>query len=409
LKTGFFEMKTKLPSATTPFLKSTSGRLSIALAQAIFALVCLHLFPSFALLFLSAAFMILFLSFAFRRLQSISVSLAATLVSLSVVEAVAPLILTDNSMLTSVETNTGHQKGYFRKHDVIGSVAKEGVHTAAKRSISNNEIIYSVKYSIGNDGFRATPGINKEGASTEQETSRRINFFGCSWMFGEGLNDNETLPYFFLKSLNSASVKNFGFHGHGVNNALAIMQSNLDTSGSVNLLLTVPWHATRSACKDAWTNGFPRYVLDGEEVRKDGICGDVSALKLVITSLLSHSNIYRIIALRSSSAVDKDFELYLRLIDEMFKKSREKNQKFVVAFVRASKDYFSHSHYSNETIFSALSRSSDAIIDVTLAETAEEIDPSFFIHALDQHPSSKANVERAKLIFDLFKMKHLLP
>ncbi len=315
--------------------------------------------------------------------------------------------LTNNLALTKYDPNSDLFNGYFQRNDDIGWFAKEGIYTAGKLSASGHEVIYNVKYRIGQDGFRLTPSISKEKAAAYPDDLLRINFFGCSFMFGEGLNDDETIPFFVGKHLDSTHVKNFGFHGYGIHNALAIMQSNFNTNGSINVLLTAPWHATRSACKERSTFGSPKYVFDGDKVTKNGICGDAS--NSLMSEILSRSNIYKIIAPIRSTAVNKDFELYLRLVEEMFEKSRSNNQTFLVAFIKVEKDYFARSDYTNEMIFSALSKTSDAIIDVTLANTAEDIDPSLYIHSLDRHPSAKANAERANAIIELLKLKNIIP
>ena len=45
-------------------------------------------------------------------------------------------------------------------------------------------------------------------------------FFGDSMCFGEGLNDNETIPYYFEKSNIDYRSINYGFMGHGPSHML---------------------------------------------------------------------------------------------------------------------------------------------------------------------------------------------
>jgi hypothetical protein len=117
---------------------------------------------------------------------------------------------------------------YFKETD-IGYVANPDLHSARKLS-KQGDIIYDVHYSIDNDGFRLTK-------LTNNEQPHRINFFGCSMTFGEGMNDEETLPYFVQKNLQEVKVKNFGWHGYGAHQALAILQSSRDTRGDINFSL----------------------------------------------------------------------------------------------------------------------------------------------------------------------------
>jgi len=76
-----------------------------------------------------------------------------------------------------------------------------------------------VKYTVSIRGFRAMLEIDSENAYV---------FLGCSFIFGVGVNDNETLPYYFLEELErSNAVYNFGIVGKGVNAALSIINSNI--------------------------------------------------------------------------------------------------------------------------------------------------------------------------------------
>ena len=74
--------------------------------------------------------------------------------------------------------------------------------------LKNNDTVYSVIYSI-KDKIRITPSSNNK-------VNNQILFLGCSQTFGEGLNDNETLPHYFgLETNNFYQIKNYGFHGYG--------------------------------------------------------------------------------------------------------------------------------------------------------------------------------------------------
>ena len=172
------------------------------------------------------------------------------------------------------DPSSGYRRGYGRQTD-IGSQANPGIHTSRKLT-SDGEVIYDVIYSIGEDGFRVTPqSISR---------SRYVNFFGCSFTFGEGLNDNQTLPFYFAQKSDSYSSKNFGFHGYGPHQAVAILESDRRIRGDINFLLTSPWHSLRSACKPEYTAGSPRYALVAEQISYAGKCReqDLSLLRKII-------------------------------------------------------------------------------------------------------------------------------
>ena len=53
-------------------------------------------------------------------------------------------------------------------------------------------------------------------------------FLGCSFTFGDGLNDDETLPYFFSKVYNfKQNIINYGISGKSFNSALSILKTDL--------------------------------------------------------------------------------------------------------------------------------------------------------------------------------------
>ena len=62
--------------------------------------------------------------------------------------------------------------------------------------IVGSDRIYDVTYTIDSHGLRKTPGITASAAARSA-----FLFFGGSFTFGEGLNDDETLPYQFAKEL----------------------------------------------------------------------------------------------------------------------------------------------------------------------------------------------------------------
>lgn len=270
---------------------------------------------------------------------------------------------------------------FFVESD-IGVQAKSGTHSAISKTIEG-ETIYSVKYTIGNDGFRIT--------QTDINNPERINFFGCSVTFGAGLEDNETFPY-YVAQLGKYKVKNFGISGYGPHQALAILTSKRDTTGKLNFFLTAPWHAERSACIPSYSVGSPHYTLENGKLIRDGVCGGNTGF---VSKILAKSKIYNLVS-KSFSNQDYQIDLYLALIKEMNRLSNDQGQQFLVGFFKADRDWFTGS-YSNELILERLKSNGIQIIDLTLAETNEKVKREYHIHELDKHPSAQANEERAKL------------
>ena len=54
--------------------------------------------------------------------------------------------------------------------------------------------------------------------------SEFVIFTGCSFVFGEGVNDNQTLPYLYGKQNPAVRCYNYGFPGYGTQQMLAVLQ-----------------------------------------------------------------------------------------------------------------------------------------------------------------------------------------
>ena len=256
-------------------------------------------------------------------------------------------------------------------------------------------MIYDVWYTIGDDGFRVTPAL--------PESGDKVVFYGDSFTFGEGLKDDETMPYEFAR-LTGRPVKNYAFHGYGVQQALSILKSDRDTSGAVNFLTTAPWHAQRSACKIAFSAGSRKY-----EIAADGSVIDTGRCWMMtefgpIGKIITLSKLYRLyLATRPMEVVDADYDRYIALIGEMARISRERGQKFIVGFIRADEDLFKGTHYSNEKILDKLHALGIEVVDLTLAARNEDLERKYYIDELDKHPSPQANRARAGILKELFE------
>jgi len=349
-------------------------------------------FRNVGLVLVATGMLISAIMFHFQRITSFAISAVALCFSLAAAEFVAPLFFKNEKHVTEYVFATK----YWGMSDLGGN---PGIHRIKKQTVSG-ETIYDVKYSIGENGFRITQTGNNE--------YRRINFFGDSFTFGEGLNDNETLPYFINQTMRNISVRNFGFSASGVHQALAILESERDTKGAINFLLTSPYHAVRSSCKPTWTAGAPKYEIqsDGVAVRV-GNCPQWSDEIGVFRKVLNHSTLYSLAQeIWRDSTTDADFELYFAIVKRIGEISRDRHQTFIIGFIKAEEGFFKGSTYANQKCFAKLREISDEIIDLTLSDKTENLDARYFIHTLDKHPSALANIDRATMLVDTFN-RHL--
>lgn len=347
-------------------------------------------YENIGLFFIAVAMLFIATSLTITLVRSISVVFASIAISLAVAEFIGGYFVNDD-IKAEYNVNSPTAIGYWRKTDV-GSLANPGVHTSRKIA-PDGKAIYDVVYTIGEDGFRKSHSV--------VSPKKRINFFGCSFMFGEGLNDDETLPFFVGKRMPNTYIKNYGFHGFGPHQTLAILQSPRDTTGDINFYLTAPIHIARSACKPSWTAGSPKFVMVGDDAVRAGNCyGDEHPT--AVGKFLKYSNIYNLTTqVMTGSISDKDIELYLAIVKEISDISKSRNQKLIIGYIKSDKKIFKGTHYSNEKLYEALASMADSIVDLGLTKKNDSLAEKYFIHPLDKHPSSLANQKRAEMLSDV--------
>lgn len=295
---------------------------------------------------------------------------------------------------------------YFQQPLEFGTGAYPGVYRAHKVSPKGMDI-FDVRYHIGSDGFRMlekTSGL------------KRINFFGGSFTFGEALQSSDTLPSHFQSLSQDYNAKNFGFHGYGVHEALAILESNHDTKGDVNFLLTAPWHAERMRCiVGSSSSSKPVYKVKNNKLMRSGNClseiNSGNGLKKYVHELTYFWKGSKIIALynrikkrKAESIRDNEIDLYIKVIEKISFLSKNRGQKFVVGYIKSKKDYLEGTNFSNSIIMNKIRETGAYVIDMTLSIDAESLPSKYVVHSeYEGHPSAIANYERASLLDNFLK------
>lgn len=336
---------------------------------------------SFAALVLALACGLVALALWIRPLRSAVTLLVSLLLALALAEFALGWLQGRNAEAVAVEFNQGTERaGQYWNTSALGVSPKPGVHHVRKAT-AGGELIYDVRYTIGDDGFRITPGADA------QRAGGRVNFLGCSGTFGDGLNDDETLGAQIQSRLLQADVHNLAMSGYGMHQALALLEQNGRVPGKVNVVLTAPWHSERAACVPSFATGSPRYVLqvDGT-VARDGVCGGPIQ---PLARVLSWSRIYgllKVIAARKNQ--DAQIDLYLALIKRMVALSHDRGQVMLVGFWPARDEWFAGS-YNNAKVLAALRAMNVPVFDLNRGQKVEQIDPALLLHRLDDHPNAR--------------------
>jgi hypothetical protein len=135
---------------------------------------------------------------------------------------------------------------------------KDKIYTSIKTS--GDKVIYDVSYHIDKNGFRITPQIKPNQECTW--------FVGDSFTFGEGVNDNQSLPWLWAEHKHVNTV-NFGIHGYGPHQVLRVLELSETQKYTEQycrpntiFLQLLPEHILRASGVSNWDKNGPWYDLD---------------------------------------------------------------------------------------------------------------------------------------------------
>lgn len=122
-------------------------------------------------------------------------------------------------------------EGFSLMDSLIGYKFKPNVHSQRSISIYKNDTIYDVLYSSDSFGRRIhevalNENIDEQDTITQKEHTL---FFGCSFVFGEGLKFTSTIPYLFEENNKEYKSYNYGFQGYGPHQMCLFYDNGINT------------------------------------------------------------------------------------------------------------------------------------------------------------------------------------
>lgn len=133
---------------------------------------------------------------------------------------------------------------YWQSDPVVGKRLIPDM-AATQTKTRQGEPVFSAMYTMDHFGRRATP--RPPGAPAPD---RFALFFGCSFTFGTGVTDEQTIPAQFAADAPRFHAYNYGNQGFGPNNCLAQLETihlktEVEESQGVGLFIFIPDHVRR--------------------------------------------------------------------------------------------------------------------------------------------------------------------
>ncbi|WP_428659649.1 hypothetical protein [Runella sp.] len=184
--------------------------------------------------------------------------------------------------------------------------------------------------------------------STTAKRDKYALFFGCSFTYGDAVNDNETMPYYFQKDNVGYQAYNYGFFGYSPRHMLARLQhqdltKQIAQKQGFAVYTYIEDHVNRAIPSAGWIGMYDGYFPDVVEstMQTDGVYRFVHPLKYRFGMMVFKSKVRQHFAMDFPFAYrPKDYELTANLIkksQEEYKKQFKNDRFYVVIYPDAVK------------------------------------------------------------------------
>jgi hypothetical protein len=351
---------------------------------------------------------------AFLRLITYVVLLADLVLLIGILSKKKKIILTNILvvclLLLLVETTLFFVRGmpaaekkdfpvmdFYEKHIVskIGNVMYPDT-TLDGLKIENGDTLYNVKYTIGSNNHRVTPGYH-------DSLSKYALFFGCSIAFGEGLEDDQTFPYYVQRFSKSFHAYNRAQSGTATNYMLAQLQE-LDLRKEVKekngkAFYIFFWdHIHRSlGTMDRhvkWMHLSPNFERQDGKIIRNKLFKTGRPIRSWFYENVYETNIVKYFELDFPLRINHDHIDFVADLILESKKAYQKqfgNDDFTVVFYPS---YIQYSKQDKNYFCTALAKRNITLIDLTKSLNYGSANTI----GIDPHPNARTNAYLAKIL-----------
>jgi hypothetical protein len=319
------------------------------------------------------------------QFQNFALAAATILAVLAICEITATLCEPHRAQtIANLEKSTGK---LVDRRPIVGW-GPSGPGRYRVRQTINGRVIYNAVYTIDADLLRKV---------ASGSAGKGVAFFGDSFVFGEGIQDSDTLPQQFADLEGRAPpVYNLGYSAYSPAQALAELQAGLYDRQLRNSRLIVefvaPWQANRVSCKASFVEGGPRFEETGRLIVRHGTCPHIAP------SPLAYFATFRLARSIMQTVTDREIALFVAVTQQVIRTAREKYHVPIVIYFERTPGFLRRLHDWND----------DKIIQSLRAAGAEVLEydmprgPKYRI-AGDGHPTRFTNIICAIKLYDFIR------
>jgi hypothetical protein len=250
----------------------------------------------------------------------------------------------------------------------------------------DGQIIYSITYSTDTNSLRITP------IDSTKPRTKYAQFFGCSMTFGEGVQNKETLPYYFAKFDSTYRPYNFAYSGYGPHQMLARLETNnlkniVKEKSGVGFYIYINDHVSRvigTMTNFSYNGGnAPYYHHEGKSIKREGLFIESRRMRSWFYERMLKSNILKLFKIGYPFKIsDEDYELTAEIMAESSRLYKEQfgNDDFYVIIYPTTVD--------SSLIIKLLKQKGVKVLDYS--KLFNPLEKKYAI-PYDEHPTALAN------------------
>jgi hypothetical protein len=336
-----------------------------------------------------------------RRLNNVVLSCTTIFLVLSIVETAYRNFFRERMPHFQKTDNTWA----YEPHKVLGvQINKTGVLSDAKFTRSGSAI-YHARYTMVTDSIGSYTFNHRIGFQNPSAPSPKVVFLGCSFTFGQGVNDSETLPY-RVGALCNSSTLNLGSIGLGLHQVYKIFLdkfANTNNDGRLFVYTMIPDHVLRASGLYDWSPG-PSFQLVGDSLVYTG------SLPLASNKIAYYSSFFGCFSFiqdmiiniqnqqRAKRISPEEYEKAYLMIRKMDQYSRMTGGHFLVLFWDNISGEGDPNRYYRQILQDKLdSLGKEGIDIVRVSDILDISDPKYYI-PIDGHPNAMAYDTVAKYL-----------